>query len=274
LVAQVGNRSGRCSPIPLVRDTPAIGGSGDANADKKGVSPGQAPFWRISQAGERCQPQSSQITKRSQFEPLTAMTSLKQIEANRRNAQKSTGPTTPEGKQRSRGNALRHGLTAETVIGVLESAEDYAAFEAAITAEYAPQLVIECELVARLASLLWRLRRATAIETGLLEMQADPLASFRQSVAAYSATPVRSNGELKGVVLDTGSAGVGCGPCAADCLNTGQVPFIRGKAPNLAQCFVQVASLPNFAFDRLSRYEASLWRQAGQIMFALDNLVR
>jgi hypothetical protein len=54
------------------------------------------------------------------------MTSLKQIEANRRNALKSTGPTTPEGKERSCRNALRHGLTAETVIAALEDAEDYA----------------------------------------------------------------------------------------------------------------------------------------------------
>jgi hypothetical protein len=48
------------------------------------------------------------------------MTSSRQIEANRRHALKSTGPASTEGKQRSRFNALRHGLTAETVIGALE----------------------------------------------------------------------------------------------------------------------------------------------------------
>ena len=55
------------------------------------------------------------------------MTSFQQIEANRRNARKSTGPITEEGEQRSRCNAIRHGLTAETVIGALEDAEDYKA---------------------------------------------------------------------------------------------------------------------------------------------------
>jgi hypothetical protein len=52
------------------------------------------------------------------------MTTFRQIEANRRNAQLSTGPVTQEGKQRSRQSALRHGLTAETVIDALEDAED------------------------------------------------------------------------------------------------------------------------------------------------------
>jgi hypothetical protein len=91
------------------------------------------------------------------------MTTFRQIEANRRNATKSTGPATAEGKQRSRCNAIRHGLTAETVIGALEDAEDYQAFEAAIVADYDAQSAVERELVLRLASLLWRLRDARII---------------------------------------------------------------------------------------------------------------
>ena len=39
---------------------------------------------------------------------------------------------------------------------------------------------------------------------------------------------------------------------------------------DFAHCFLRLANLPNFALDRLSRYEATLWRQAGRILFALD----
>jgi hypothetical protein len=48
----------------------------------------------------------------------------------------------------------------------VEDAEDYKAFEAAITTDYEAQSAVERELVLRLASLLWRLRRATTMETG------------------------------------------------------------------------------------------------------------
>jgi hypothetical protein len=99
------------------------------------------------------------------------MTSVRQIESNRRNAQKSTGPKTDDGKARARRSALRHGLTAETVIKLLEDPDDYRAFEQAVIADYDAETAVERELVLRLASLLWRLRRATSIETGLLQIQ-------------------------------------------------------------------------------------------------------
>jgi hypothetical protein len=95
------------------------------------------------------------------------MTSHRQIEANRRNALKSSGPKTAPGKEISRCNAVRHGLTAETVISALEDFEDYKAFEAAVTADYDAQSAVERELVLRLSSLLWRLRRATTMERTL-----------------------------------------------------------------------------------------------------------
>jgi hypothetical protein len=78
-----------------------------------------------------------------------------------------------------------HGLTAETVSDALEDAENYAAFEMAVTADYDAQSVVERELVRRLASLLWRPRRATAIENGLFKIQARPLLQFRERRQAH-----------------------------------------------------------------------------------------
>ena len=98
------------------------------------------------------------------------MTSVRQIEANRCNALRSTGSKTETGKQRASQNAVRHGLTAETVIIPLED-PDYKAFEQAVTVDYEAETAVERELVLRLASLLWRLRRATSIETGLLRIE-------------------------------------------------------------------------------------------------------
>jgi len=195
------------------------------------------------------------------------MTSFRQIEANRRNAVKSTGPITQEGKQRSRCNAVRHGLTAETVIGALEDAEDYKAFEAAIIADYDAQSAVERELVLRLASLLWRLRRATTMETGLFEIQADHLREFRQGrqeiihVSFGRTDTVDADFERTSHEGET-EARPGSGPKSVD------------PAIDLARCFLRLANLPTYPLDRLSRYEAILWRQAGQILFALNALDR
>src|SRR4051795_8721600 len=136
------------------------------------------------------------------------MTSLKQIEANRRNARHSTGPITQDGKQRSRQNAVRHGLTAETVISALENADDYKPFEPAIIADYDAQSAVERELVLRLASLLWRIRRATTMETGLFEVQAKHVLEDRNtrapgSIRRFFGPPANNANELSSVPMAT-----------------------------------------------------------------------
>ena len=205
------------------------------------------------------------------------MTSSKRIDANRRNARKSTGPITAEGKQRSRCNAVRHGLTAETVIGALEDAEDYRAFEAAIIADYDAQSAVERELVLRLASLLWRLRRATTMETGLFEIQADHLREFRQARQISSTSReffYAMFGGTGSVGFDRNRApdGITNAMQAASASQSSNAAIDPGN--ELARCFLRLANLPNYALDRLSRYEATLWRQVGQILFALDTLDR
>jgi hypothetical protein len=201
------------------------------------------------------------------------MTSYRQIEANRRNALKSTGPKTEAGKQSSRCNAVRHGLTAETVLSALEDAEDYKAFEAAIIADYDAQSAVERELVLRLASILWRLRRATTMETGLFEIQAQQLHDYRQNRQLFS----NSREVIHTMFRQAESA---CGDAAslsaASNIEAFSEPGLKADAAavEFARCFLRLANLPNFALDRLSRYEATLWRQAGRILHTLEILDR
>jgi hypothetical protein len=196
------------------------------------------------------------------------MTSSRQTEANRRNARKSTGPTTEEGKQCSRCNAVRHGLTAETVIGALEDAEDYKAFEAAITADYDAQSTVERELVLRLASVLWRLRRATTIETGLFEIQVEHMRGLKQP------NKIRRDSREVVYALFRRAGSVSFNPDPASHGGVHQAEEVRGSMRKSINPTTEFANLPNYALDRLSRYEATLWRQAAQILFALRVLDR
>ena len=189
------------------------------------------------------------------------MSSLKQIEANRRNALKSTGPTTPEGKERSRCNAVRHGLTAETVIAVLENAEDYQAFEAAVIVDYDAETAVERELVLQLASVLWRLRRATGIETALFESViagTDKLKNGCPRLTLVGEANIPEQNQLgMGIARQPDAA-------AIDMLSL-------DTKKNIGDCFLHLAELPTFALDRLSRYEHLLWRQARQIVVTLKS---
>ena len=88
------------------------------------------------------------------------MTSQKQIEANRRNAQKSTGPRSPEGKSIVAQNATTHGFTANTPIIPGEDPTAYGVFKSQLIKELNPQGPTEIMLVERIIDLSWRLKRS------------------------------------------------------------------------------------------------------------------
>jgi hypothetical protein len=190
------------------------------------------------------------------------MTSFRQNEANRRNALRSTGPKTEEGKEQSRRNALRHGLTAETVIDGLEDSEDYCAFEAAVIADYDVQTAVERELVLRLASLLWRLRRIISIETDLLKIHSDIVRERRgllrgppaesTEISSISSAPV-----VLGLLQEERSDGK---------------DDVSGSLP--ISCFLRLNNVDNGAFERLGRYNAALWKQTAQTLFLLQTFRR
>jgi hypothetical protein len=188
------------------------------------------------------------------------MTPARQIEANRANASSRTGPTTDQGKQRASQNAIRHGLTAETVILPLEDPDDYMAFEQAVTADYEAETAVERELVLRLASLLWRLRRATSVESGLLQIREEFLP--KPSRAAQSKVS-----RLRGVSTIFRQP---IGDQSDDTNKTSSTTSDVGR--DLARRFMRLADLDNDVFERLGRYEASLWRQVRQTLFTLEGL--
>jgi len=198
------------------------------------------------------------------------MATEKQILANQQNAKHSTGPRTEAGKRRSRRNAVRHGLTAETVIDTLEDAADYKAFERAIKSDYSPQTAIEGQLVTRLASLLWRLRRAVIIESGLLNIQAgiirdqtaalaniehnrDRLSIFRRFLRPiYLESPTGGNIRVDSIHLDKAET--------------------NQPNTNIARSFLRLTSLDDRVFEHLGRYETNLWRQTAQILLLLSSI--
>jgi hypothetical protein len=118
-------------------------------------------------------------------------------------------------------------------------------------------------------------RRATTIETGLFDIQAERLRRIKQpnQVRRGSREVVYALfGRAGSVSFDPDPASPGSAHQAE------HVPGSVGQSVNptteFGRCFLLLANLPNYALDRLSRYEANLWRQPGQILLALDALDR
>jgi hypothetical protein len=92
-----------------------------------------------------------------------------QIQASRRNGAKSRGPVTPQGKHRSSQNAIKHGLSARTVVLCTESHELFEQLEQDYIDSLQPTTILELHLVQRIAVAEWRMRRAWAVETAITD---------------------------------------------------------------------------------------------------------
>ena len=104
------------------------------------------------------------------------MISAKQQEANQRNAQHSTGPKTPEGKEKVRFNALKHGLRARNTILPFENAEEFNQLCAELEDDWQPQGRTEKLHVEQLAVQQWLLMRLANFESIVYLNQMDHVA--------------------------------------------------------------------------------------------------
>ena len=156
------------------------------------------------------------------------------------------------------------------MIDALEDAEDYAAFEMAVAADHDAQSAVERELVLRLASLLWRLRRATGIESGLFKIQAKHLLQFRRRREAHEERKLVDDRCQFAIISQDDTLQKE----ASANLDRGSPSDPADQMDNLTRSFVRLSNLPTYPLDRLSRYEATLWRQACQVLFTLQSTKR
>jgi hypothetical protein len=98
------------------------------------------------------------------------MTSEKQLEANRRNAMRSKGPKTAEGKARSSRNNLLHGLTGQITVLPSEVREARDAFVNRLMEGLNPETPMEEQLAQSIAEDSWRINRVSAIETNIFAL--------------------------------------------------------------------------------------------------------
>jgi hypothetical protein len=182
----------------------------------------------------------------------------------------------PQRKHRRSRGAWHDGLVDQTVIRNFEDARAYRAFERVLVGNVDPRSVIELELVHRLASLLWRLRRASAIETGLFEIQGEFLHACRSQSGCGSTqpatlqTPTRANGSE-----NVGGSNGGYHPPTSD--QASPLPSTHPRPSNsraMAQCFLRLSNLDPTLLARVGAYETRLWRQATETIWTLDAMRR
>jgi len=222
--------------------------------------------------------------------------SERQLAANRRNALRSTGPKSPEGKAVSARNALKHGILSKAVIPPAlekyESREEYDGLIASFIDSLAPEGAVEEMLVERIATSYWRLGR-------LLRAEAAALAIRRGTNDAPTYDWYNKNRRMAQALQDNLAKLDDDDPEAWQTLRDmfdkeyGQYPdddemrsaiaqwlpdfdcklsdsFLRGEQASQVACSLP----PNYVLPLLMRYEASLERQIHRALSALERLQR
>jgi hypothetical protein len=172
---------------------------------------------------------------------------------------------------RSRRRPWRQGFATQTVIETIEDSRSYRSFERAIIASFGPRSLIELELIHRLASLLWRLRRASAIETALFQMQTNlkqDSGDFRFASPKQIPFRISDSDQIAPNLHEWPTTRSGSSKRRAALLDRSIAK--RSSSMPIAQCFIRLANLDPSLLEQAGAYEARLWRQAAQTILILD----
>ena len=200
------------------------------------------------------------------------MTSQTRIDANRRNAQKSTGPRTEAGKATSRWNALKHGLASPELILFDETEEAFEDFYAELRAAHAPVDAAEAAVVERIAAAHWRLRRVWRAEAAAFND--DARTTIRRVTRdamqrALADAIVKDPPEKKPVTHSEAwrLAAAGMQAVSEDEIDEAAIAADGEAQPSLGNLAIWPERLA-----ALARYETMLERQLHRLMLDLDRL--
>jgi hypothetical protein len=189
------------------------------------------------------------------------------------------------GKRRSNRKPWQAGFAAQTVVTNLDDIKSYKLFERTIVSRINPRSVVELELTYRLASLFWRLRRASGIEAGLLQLQVEKLAGAkgrptprpnilsgvqsrtRLTTIGTSRSSSPAAKETESAVKETKSDESLVPVNSASCQTAGSTGRLTA-----AECFIRLFHHAPDLLDRAAAHESRLWRQVGQVIWMLDAL--
>src|SRR5438105_4207760 len=125
------------------------------------------------------------------------MATEKQVNANRQNALRSTGPKTAVGKTISSVNSIRHGFYATAVLLPGEDREEFLRLARRLVLAHQPCGVLEEEQVRSIVETRWQLRRATRIDSELFQMYGFYEGEQRGVGTAFAQDAVQGNAFTK-----------------------------------------------------------------------------